>query len=252
MLVIRIFGFPFTNTIHPSLTLFIMGLYLRTLFYLMGDRGLLLEFGDEIRREINEKVRRMALAIQAETIEGIIETVPTYRSLLIIYNPIILPVTELKKRLERLEAGLQETPLSEPKLKRIPVVYGGIYGPDLEGVANYHQISPEEVIRLHCSKSYLIYMIGFMPGYPYMGELPEALVTPRLKTPRLLVPKGSVAIAQRQTGIYSMESPGGWQVLGRTPVEMFDPEKDPPALLQMGDSVQFYPISEKEFKEWQA
>jgi len=216
----------------------------------MGDRGLLLEFGDEIRREINEKVRRMALAIQAETIEGIIETVPTYRSLLIIYNPIILPVTELKKRLERLETGLQQTPLSEPKLKQIPVVYGGIYGPDLEGVANYHQISPKEVIRLHCSKSYLIYMIGFMPGYPYMGELPEALVTPRLKTPRLLVPKGSVAIAQRQTGIYSMESPGGWQVLGRTPVEMFDPEKDPPALLQMGDSVQFYPISEKEFKEW--
>jgi inhibitor of KinA len=227
-----------------------MGLYLRTLFYLMGDRGLLLEFGDEIRCEINEKVRRMALTIQAETIEGIIETVPTYRSLLIIYNPIILPVTELKKRLKRLEAGLQQTPLSEPKLKRIPVVYGGIYGPDLEGVAHYHQISPEEVIRLHCSKSYLIYMIGFMPGYPYMGELPEALVTPRLKTPRLLVPKGSVAIAQRQTGIYSMESPGGWQVLGRTPVEMFDPEKDPPALLQMGDFVQFYPISEKEFKEW--
>ena len=218
----------------------------------MGDRGLLLEFGDEIRREINEEVRRMALAIQAETIEGIIETVPTYRSLLIIYNPIILPVTELKKRLERLEAGLQQTPLSEPKLKRIPVVYGGIYGPDLEGVANYHQIPPEEVIRLHCSKSYLIYMIGFMPGYPYMGELPEALVTPRLKTPRLLVPKGSVAIAQRQTGIYSMESPGGWQVLGRTPVEMFNPEKDPPVLLQMGDFVQFYPISEKEFKEWQA
>ncbi len=216
----------------------------------MGDRGLLLEFGDEISREINEKVRRMALAIQAETIEGIIETVPTYRSLLIIYNPIILPVTELKKRLERLEAGLQQTPLSEPKLTRIPVVYGGIYGPDLAGVANYHQISPEEVIRLHCSKSYLIYMIGFMPGYPYMGELPEALVSPRLKTPRLLVPKGSVAIAQRQTGIYSMESPGGWQVLGRTPVEMFDPGKDPPALLQMGDFVHFYEISEKEFKEW--
>jgi len=227
-----------------------MGLYSKTIYFLMGDRGLLLEFGDEISREINEKVRRMALAIQAETMEGIIETVPTYRSLLIIYNPIILPVTELKKRLERLEAGLQQTPLSEPKLTRIPVVYGGIYGPDLGGVANYHQISPEEVIRLHCSKSYLIYMIGFMPGYPYMGELPEALVTPRLKTPRLLVPKGSVAIAQRQTGIYSMESPGGWQILGRTPVEMFDPEKDPSSLLQMGDFVQFYEISEKEFKEW--
>jgi KipI family sensor histidine kinase inhibitor len=228
-----------------------MGLYPKTLQYLMGDRGLLLEFGDEISREINEKVRRMALAIQAEAMEGIVETVPTYRSLLIIYNPIILPIEDLKKRLERIEQGLQQTPLPEPKLTRIPVVYGGIYGSDLEEVAKYHQISPEEVIRLHCSKPYLIYMIGFMPGYPYMGELPQALVTPRLKTPRLSVPKGSVAIAQRQTGIYSMESPGGWQILGRTPVELFDPEKDPPALLQMGDFVQFYLISEKEFKEWQ-
>jgi KipI family sensor histidine kinase inhibitor len=229
-----------------------MGLYSDAKSYLMGDRGLLLEFGDEISREINEKVRRMALAVQAEAIEGIIETVPTYRSLLIIYNPVILPIEDLKKRLKKIEGGLQTTPLPEPKLTRIPVVYGGNYGPDLEEVAKYLHASPEEVVQLHCSKPYLIYMIGFMPGYPYMGELPQALVTPRLKTPRLLVPKGSVAIAQRQTGIYSMESPGGWQILGRTPVELFHPEKDPPALLQMGDFVQFYQISEKEFKEWQA
>ena len=227
-----------------------MGLYPKTTSFLMGDRGLLLEFGDEISREINEKVRRMALAIQAEAIEGIIETVPTYRSLLIIYNPTTLSIEDLKKRLDLIEEGLRETPLPEPKLISIPVVYGGIYGPDLEGVAKYLQSSPEEVIRLHCSQPYLIYMIGFMPGYPYMGELPQALVIPRLKTPRLIVPKGSVAIAQRQTGIYSMESPGGWQILGRTPVELFDPEKDPPALLQMGDFVQFYPVTEMEFENW--
>jgi len=227
-----------------------MALYPKTISYLMGDRGLLLEFGDEISREISEKVRRMALAIQTEAIEGIVETVPTYRSLLIVYNPTILPIERLKTRLVRIEEGLQQTPLPEPRSTRIPVVYGGVYGPDLEEVARYHQISPEEVIRLHCSKPYLIYMIGFMPGFPYMGELPEALVTPRLKTPRLSVPKGSVAIAQRQTGIYSIRSPGGWQVLGRTPVELFDPEEDPPALLQMGDFVQFYQINEKEFKEW--
>ncbi len=217
----------------------------------MGDRGLLIEFGDGISREINEKVRRMALVIQAEVREGIVEVVPTYRSLLIIYNPILLPIEDLKKRLRRIEEGLQQAPLPEPKLTRIPAVYGGIYGPDLAGVAKSLHISPEKVIQLHCSKPYLIYMIGFMPGYPYMGELPEELVTPRLKTPRLVVPKGSVAIAQRQTGIYSMESPGGWQILGRTPVELFDPGKDPPALLQMGDFVQFYQISGKEFKEWQ-
>ena len=228
-----------------------MALYPKTMSYLMGDQGLLLEFGDEISREINEKVRRMVLAIQAEAIEGVVETVPTYRSLLIIYNPVILPIEGFKKRLDRIEEGLQQTPLPEPKLTLVPVVYGGIYGPDLEEVAKYHQISPGEVIELHCNRPFLIYMIGFMPGFPYMGELPQSLVTPRLKTPRLSVPKGSVAIAQKQTGIYSMESPGGWQILGRTPVDLFDPEKDPPALLQMGDLVQFYQISEKEFKQWQ-
>lgn len=227
-----------------------MGLYSESRFLLMGDRGLLLEFGDEISAEVNEKVRRMALAIQAESIEGMIETVPTYRSLLVLYNPLILPADELKKRLIRLEEELKQTSFPDPKLTKIPVLYGGAYGPDLEGVARHLQISPEEVVRLHCSKPYFIYMIGFMPGFPYMGELPDTLITPRLKTPRLSVPAGSVAIAQKQTGIYPMESPGGWQIVGRTPIKLFDPEKDPPALLQMGDLVQFYPIEEKEFESW--
>jgi len=227
-----------------------VGLYPEAIFRWVGDRGLLLEFGDRISQEINEKVRRMALAIQKESIDGIIETIPTYRSLLVIYHPLILPIEELKERLRKIEKQLQEFPLPEPKLTRIPVLYGGAYGPDLDFVASYHQISPEEVIRLHCSKPYFIYMIGFMPGFPYMGELPEALVTPRLKTPRLSVPKGSVAIAQRQTGIYSMESPGGWQIIGRTPIELFDLNRTPPSLLRMGDLVEFYPISEEEYLKW--
>jgi inhibitor of KinA len=227
-----------------------MGLHSDTVYLLMGDRGLLLEFGDGISSEVNEKVRRMALAVQSEAIRGIVETVPTYRSLLIVYNPLILPIDNLKKRLHLMEKELQQNPFPEPKLTRIPVVYGGSYGPDLDQVATYHRISTEEVIRLHCSKPYFIYMIGFMPGYPYMGELPDALITPRLKTPRLMVPAGSVAIAQRQTGIYPMDSPGGWQILGRTPVRLFNTEREPPALLQMGDLVQFYQISEEEFKEW--
>jgi len=225
-------------------------MYPRSIVRLMGDRALLLEFGDEISLEINEKVRRMTLAIQAGAIEGIVEKVPTYRSLLIIYNPFIINIEDLKKRLDWMEEALGQSPFPEPKLTRIPVVYGGSYSPDLDYVAKFCQITPEEVVRLHCSKPYHIYMIGFMPGFPYMGELPEALVTPRLKTPRLSVPAGSVAIAQKQTGIYPMESPGGWQIIGRTPVQLFDPEKEPAALLQMGDLVQFYPISEKEFKEW--
>jgi KipI family sensor histidine kinase inhibitor len=227
-----------------------MAVYPRSIFRLMGDRGLLLEFGDEISLEINEKVRRMTLAVQAGAIEGIVEKVPTYRSLLIIYNPLIINIEDLKKRLVWMEEALGQSPFPEPKLTRIPVVYGGSYGPDLDYVAKFCQITPEEAVRLHFSKPYHIYMIGFMPGFPYMGELPEALVTPRLKTPRLSVPAGSVAIAQRQTGIYPMESPGGWQIIGRTPVQLFHPEKEPPALLQMGDLVQFYQIGEKEFKEW--
>ncbi len=224
----------------------------RPIFYerIVGDRGLLLEFGDEIKQEINERVRRMALALEKEAIQGIVETIPTYRSLLILYDPFILSLGELRERVQKIGEGLQEIPLPKPTLTRIPVVYGGVYGPDLEGVAKHCHLSPEEVIRLHCSKPYLIYMIGFMPGYPYMGELPEALITPRLKTPRLSVPKGSVAIAQRQTGIYPMESPGGWQIIGRTPLELFDSNRTPPALLRMGDRVQFYPICEKEFSEW--
>jgi inhibitor of KinA len=227
-----------------------MALYPKIQFYLIGDRGLLLEFGDEIGLEVHAKVRRMTLAIQTEAIEGIVETVPTYRSLLTIYNPLIITIDDLKKRLERIEKGLQQAPFPEPKLTRIPALYGGSYGPDLEQVAKYHQISTEEVIQLHCRNPYFIYMIGFMPGFPYMGELPEALITPRLKTPRLSVPAGSVAIAQRQTGIYPMESPGGWQIIGRTPMRLFNPEREPPALLQMGDLVHFFQISEKEFKEW--
>jgi len=129
------------------------------------------------------------------------------------------------------------------------VVYGDLYGADLDYVAEYCQISPEEVVRLHCSKPYLIYMIGFTPGYPYMGELPEALITPRLKTPRLSVPAGSVAIAQKQTGIYPMESPGGWQIIGRTPLTLFAPQRKKPFLYKAGDKIKFIPISQDQFEQ---
>jgi KipI family sensor histidine kinase inhibitor len=227
-----------------------MGAYPEIRFLLMGDRGLLVEFGDEISAEVNERVRKMALTLQAGPLEGVIEFVPTYCSLLVLYNPLLIALEDLKKRLKQLEAGLGKISFPDPKLTKIPVLYGGTFGPDLGKVAEYLHLAPEEVTRLHCSKPYYIYMIGFMPGFPYMGELPDAIITPRLKTPRLSVPAGSVAIAQKQTGIYPVESPGGWQILGRTPVKLFSPEKEPPALLRMGDLVQFYPISEKEFHEW--
>ena len=140
--------------------------------------------------------------------------------------------------------------IPEPKRLEIPVVYGGEYGPDMEWVARYHNIRVEEVIRLHTGTAYQVYMIGFMPGFPYMGELPESLSTPRRETPRTVIPQGSVAIAQRQTGIYPAVSPGGWQIIGRTPVALFDPRKETPSFLTMGDAVRFTPITPEEAAQW--
>jgi inhibitor of KinA len=131
------------------------------------------------------------------------------------------------------------------------VVYGGEYGPDLEWVAGYHNRSAEEIVDFHIQPTYRVYMIGFTPGYPYLGEVLDNIVTPRRETPRTRVPKGSVGIAQKQTGIYSVDSPGGWQIIGWTPVTLFDPQRQPPSLLMMGDRVQFFAITEKEAARWQ-
>ena len=136
--------------------------------------------------------------------------------------------------------------LPQAKLLTVPVFYGGDYGPDLEWVAGHLGISTDEVIRLHTETMYRVYMIGFTPGYPYMGELPAALAVPRRSTPRTRVPKGSVGIAQRQTGIYSVESPGGWQIIGWTPIELFDPTRQLPSLLEMGDKVKFEAVRQVE------
>jgi len=153
--------------------------------------------------------------------------------------------------MDDLQKKIGEIQIPEPKTLEIPVVYGGEYGPDMEWVSQYHNISVDEVIQLHTGTTYQVYMIGFMPGFPYLGELPEGLATPRRETPRTVIPQGSVAIAQRQTGIYPVESPGGWQILGRTPLKLFNPLHSPPTLLEMGDLVRFFSIGEKEFKQWQ-
>jgi len=180
-----------------------------------------------------------------------VETIPSYRSLLLIFNPLKTTLSLLQDRVHHLWNILDPSQLPEPRRVKIPVVYGGEYGPDLEWVAGYHGITPDEVIRLHTEHTYHVYMIGFMPGFPYMGELPKALITPRRETPRTIVPRGSVALAQGQTGIYSTQSPGGWQIIGRTPLTLFDPEKWPPALLEMGDRVKFFAIDEEEIAGWE-
>lgn len=219
-------------------------------YRLMGDRVLIVELGDEISPEVNLQVRKLALTLEENLPEGLVEIVPTYRSLLIVYDPLKIGLTTLQHRIEDLQSEMDGIQIPEPKTMKTPVVYGGEYGPDLEWVAQYHRIAPEEVIRLHSSTTYQVYMIGFTPGYPYMGELPQKLVTPRRETPRTMIPAGSVGIAQRQTGIYPVESPGGWQIIGRTPLKLFDPTQSPPTLLQVGDQVKFFPIGVEEFEHW--
>ncbi len=226
-------------------------LYEKPLYRLMGDRSVLVELGDEISPAVNQKVREIFVGLDQQAIDGILELVPGYRSLLVVYNPLRIDLKELKKQIDETLGQLDTSQLPTFKTVEIPVVYGEEYGPDLDWVAEFQKITPAEVIELHTQPIYRVYMIGFMPGYTYLGEVPDALVTPRRETPRTHVPRGSVGIAQKQTGIYPVESPGGWQIIGQTPVGLFDPQQNPPSLLEMGDQVKFYAISKKDMLKWQ-
>jgi len=215
-------------------------------FLVAGDSALVVEFGDEISPEVNRKVHALAYALGKGAPPGLGELVPTYRSLLIHYDPLRLSYDEVRAFVSEALQECEELPTPEPRLIEVPVVYGGEFGPDIEFVAEHNGLTVEEVISLHCGATYTVYMLGFSPGFAYLGEMPEAIATPRLETPRTLVPAGSVGIAGAQTGIYPIATPGGWRLIGRTPLKLFDPEGNPPTLLQAGDVVRFVPISEGE------
>ena len=202
-------------------------LYRKPKIRIMGDRAVLVELGEGIHPKINQKVRALYTGLATLGINGIKDLVPSYRSLMVVFNPRVIALDSLKSQLDETWNSLDDTQQPDPRIVEIPVVYGDQYGPDLEWIADYHNISPQEVIRLHTRPVYQVYLIGFMPGYPYLGEVPDEIVTPRRKTPRTHVPAGSVGIAQRQTGIYPVASPGGWQIIGRTPVQLFDPQALP-------------------------
>jgi KipI family sensor histidine kinase inhibitor len=223
------------------------GLFERAFFRIAGDHGLLVEYGDEIDLEVNTKVRTMAIIMKQNTPKGVIETIPTYRSLLIVYDPSITNLAKLQKELQSLEERLDEIQIPPPDTVEIPVCYGGEFGPDIEFVAETHDLSVKEVIQIHSEPEYLIYMVGFTPGFPFLGGLSEKLHTPRLETPRTFVPKGSVGIANNQTGIYPVSSPGGWQLIGRSPIKLFAPERPNPFLYQAGDHIKFKPITLEEY-----
>lgn len=212
-------------------------------FRITGDCGLLVEYGDAIDPAVNQKVRSMAIVMQNQMPGGVIEIIPSYRSILIYYNPLITNPSILKETLTDLESSLAEIEIPPPKVVEIPVCYGGECGPDIEHVAEYHHLKVQQVIDLHSEPEYLIYMFGFTPGFPMLGGLPEVLHTPRLKRPRTRVPKGSVGIGNSQTGIYPIASPGGWQLIGRSPITLFAPARSNPSLCQAGDHIRFKPIS---------
>ncbi len=223
------------------------GLFKKTIYRLAGDKGLLVEFGEGIDPKINTKVRAMSRALEKKRPCGVMEIIPTYRSLLLIYDPGATNPEKLCPAIEQVESCLATLVIAPPEIVEIPVCYGGKFGPDMENVQKAHQLTTDQVIQLHSTPAYLIYMVGFTPGFPFLGGLDKKLFTPRLATPRMCVPVGSVGIANNQTGIYPIASPGGWQIIGRTPLKLFAPDRGTPFLYKAGDKIKFVPISEQEY-----
>jgi KipI family sensor histidine kinase inhibitor len=211
-----------------------------------GDTALAVEFGQEIDPRLNARVLALDARV-GEAVSGIIETVPTYRSLLVHYDPVATNFETLSAILLDLARELSEQP-AEGRLWRIPVVYGGPFGIDLEEVAQRHGLTPQEVIERHAAPIYRVYMIGFVPGYAYLGGLDPALATPRRESPRARTPAGTISIGGIQAVVASIEAPSGWHLLGRTPVRTFMPDRDPVFLIAAGDRVTFEPI---EATQWE-
>jgi inhibitor of KinA len=218
----------------------------------LGDTALRIRLGEGIDPELNRRVRAACAAIERAALRGVVEWVPSYTSVTVHYLPHVVRFQELCRQLETAIAAGQDAPVSSGKVVILPVLYGGDQGPDLPFVAQHHQLTVEEVVDLHSRPEYLVYMIGFAPGFPYLGGLSERLATPRLEKPRLSVPKGSVGIGGSQTGVYSVDSPGGWRLIGRTPVPLYDPKGQPPALLEAGDRLRFRAVSATEYADIEA
>ncbi|MBI4220720.1 MAG: 5-oxoprolinase subunit PxpB [Chloroflexi bacterium] len=213
----------------------------------VGEFALIIELGDRIELEINQKVYDLAAAVERAAVAGVQELVPTYRSLLIRYDPLRANFADLAQVLEDLAraspGGRSTRDQPRPTLYEIPVVYGGDEGPDLQTVAEHAGMSADAVISVHSGTTYRVYMLGFAPGFPYLGGLDPRIACPRLKTPRTKVPAGSVGIAENQTGVYPLSTPGGWQIIGRTPAPLFLPVREPPVAILPGSFVRFVRVS---------
>ncbi|XID94574.1 5-oxoprolinase subunit PxpB [Paenibacillaceae bacterium WGS1546] len=230
--------------------------------YPLGDAAVTVQLGERICTETHDRVRQLAEHLERHPFAGMIEYVPSFLSVAVYYDPFELlaahgersdsaeqpePYALAVELLKRIVTELKDADRNETRIVEIPICYGGELGPDLPEVAAYHGLTEQEVIDIHASADYLVYMLGFAPGFAYLGGLPERIATPRRSTPRLSIPAGTVGIAGDQTGVYPIATPGGWQLIGKTPVPLFLPSENPPTLLRAGDIVRFRSITRDEF-----
>ena len=224
-------------------------LYDKPRIRISGDRAVLVEYGDSIDPAVNEKVRAMTALLKRGLPEGVEAVIPAYRNLSLLYDPLFTSPEKLLSILLGLETRLHEIKIPASRIVEIPVLYGGEFGPDIEAVAQHNGLAVEQVVAIHAGTDYPIYMIGFTPGFCYLGGLDKRIHTPRRKTPRTLISGGSVGIAEAQTGMYPVDSPGGWQIIGRTPLRLFAPEREVPFLYEAGDKIRFVPVAAEEYEQ---
>ena len=217
-------------------------------FRAASDQAVLVDLGEEIGRAAHERVVSLLRVLQDKPLPWVRNLQPAYCSLLVSFDACQVDHAQVEAALRKCEGQVEKYPRPQPRRIEIPVCYGGEFGPDLENVAAIHGCAAKRVAELHSSQVYHAYFLGFAPGFAYLGDLPEELTTPRLATPRKKVAAGSVAIAGKQTGVYPFETPGGWRLLGRTPLRMFRADREPMALVSVGDEVHFVPITQAEFK----
>ena len=226
---------------------------IETVISQISEVSALIEFGSEINEDINKRIRTFCTYLDEHPFKGMIEYVPAFASVSVIYNPLDInneyPYEAVKDILEDILYKLDFSFINEEHIVEIPVCYGGEFGPDIEEVAKINNLTVDEVIKIHSDGKYLVYMIGFAPGFPYLGGMSEKIAAPRRESPRTAISKGSVGIAGMQTGVYPIETPGGWQLIGRTPIKLFDLDGDTKSLLKPGDIAKFYPISYEEYVE---
>lgn len=208
-----------------------------------GDRALLADFGNEINEGINLRVAALTRQIEERHWDGVTEVLPTFRSVLVSYDPLKLDFDALVRLLSALPPAQAQSAGTKKRIFEIPVCYGARFGADLRDGCALTGLSADEIIALHSGRDYRIYMLGFLPGFPYLGDMDARLTMPRLKNPRTKIPAGSVGIGGSQTGIYPLDSPGGWRLIGATPVRLYDPAREKPILYEAGDYIRFVPIS---------